>query len=136
MRSFLTSVLNSIGLESLTDKKPIAVVIKGNPKYLDDPKVKPLAEAFYAEVKQILEKSGYQVEFDTGEPYTLPNKKATLWVGHSRGIDRLRFAGAKIKSMALETMDKGKSYANTDDQGYDPDHYRLSANDRTLLSFI
>ena len=46
MKSFL-----KIALESPT---PVAIIIKGNPKYLNNPKVKPLAEAFYAEIEGIL----------------------------------------------------------------------------------
>lgn len=66
-----------------------AVIIKGNPKLIDKNKK---AEEFYIELKKFLEKLGYEVSFDPGEPYTQP-KEADLWVGHSRGSDRLRFAG-------------------------------------------
>lgn len=34
---------------------------------------------------------GYRVLFNNGDPYTEP-EKAELWIGHSRGADRLRFA--------------------------------------------
>lgn len=136
MKSFLKAVLGVTGLEGLVEKKPLAVVIKGNPKYLDDPKIQPLADAFYNEIRGILEKRGFEVEFDEGAPHTVPNKKAVLWIGHSRGIDRLRFGGFKIKTMALETLDQGKPYGSFDEQGLDPDHYRLSPNDYTLLSLI
>lgn len=133
MKSFLK---NALGLEAQSTKDPLAVIIMGNPKYVDDPRVRDLAEAFYQEIKRILEKRGYRVELDPGEPYTSPDESAALWVGHSRGIDRLRFAGAKIKTMALETKDRGKKYKNNDERGLDPDHYLLSDNDRKLLAII
>jgi GNAT superfamily N-acetyltransferase len=67
-----------------------AVIIKGNP----DARVergKELADAFYAELKATLESEGFHVSFDPGLPHTSP-KKADVWLGHSRGVDRLRFA--------------------------------------------
>ena len=68
--------------------KPTAVIVKGNPKFIDG---NTLADNFYDEIKTFLENQGYTVSYDPGEPYTSP-KEANLWIGHSRGIDRLRFA--------------------------------------------
>ncbi len=114
----------------------IAVIVMGNPKYVDDPRVRDLAEALYQEVKRILVDKGYQVELDPGEPYTQPRNDAAVWIGHSRGIDRLRFAGAKIKTIALLTMDHGKKYKSNDERGLDPDHYRLSPADYKVLDLL
>ncbi len=65
-----------------------AVIIKGNPKLVENNK---RADIFYKELASFLEKLGFSVKFDLGEPYTTP-PSADLWVGHSRGSDRLRFA--------------------------------------------
>jgi 8-oxo-dGTP diphosphatase/2-hydroxy-dATP diphosphatase len=74
-----------------------AVVIKGNPKFIEGNKD---ARAFYLDLKTFLEGLGYAVVFDRGEPYTTP-PPADLWVGHSRGSDRLRFAPTATKTLAL-----------------------------------
>jgi len=66
-------------------KKPTAVVIKGNPEYISG------HDDFYEEIKDFLEEQGYKVSFDKGAPYTVP-PKADLWIGHSRGSDRLEGA--------------------------------------------
>lgn len=65
-----------------------AIIIKGNPKFIEG---NSDADNFYREIQLFLEAHGYQVSFDNGEPYTSP-EKADLWIGHSRGVDRLRFA--------------------------------------------
>ena len=67
-------------------KNKTAVIIKGNPKFIDNNKD---ADSFYEEIKSFLEDLGFEVSFDKGEPYTSPDK-ADLWIGHSRGADRLR----------------------------------------------
>ena len=110
--------------------KRLAIIIKGNPKYLNNPKTKPRANAFYKEIADILRTKGYAVEFDPGEPYTQPHAGATVWIAHSRGIDRLRFAPKGVITIALKTMDYGKTYRNHDEHGADPDHYKLSPADK------
>lgn len=77
-----------------------AIIIKGNSKFITD---NPDANRFYDEVKCFLEERGYSVTFDSGEPYTSP-AKADLWVGHSRGSDRLRFAPEGTKTIMLGTV--------------------------------
>ena len=65
-----------------------AVIIKGNPKYISN------HNDFYEEIKRFLEglpPQGYEVSFDVGAPRTSP-PKADLWIGHSRGSDRLEGA--------------------------------------------
>ncbi len=77
-----------------------AIIIKGNSKFIEG---NPLAEIFYQDIKKFLEGLGYQISFDSGEPYTTP-PKADLWIGHSRGSDRLRFAPEGTKTVALGTL--------------------------------
>ena len=71
-----------------------AIIIKGNPALIKNNK---RADIFYKDLALFLEELGFSVEFHSGEPYTSP-KSADLWVGHSRGADRLRFApfGTKV----------------------------------------
>lgn len=80
---------------------PTAVIVKGNPKYLAG---NPHAEAFYGDLEAHLKGLGYGVSFDPGEPHTTP-KPADLWVGHSRGASRLRFAPEGTRTVALGTAD-------------------------------
>jgi 8-oxo-dGTP pyrophosphatase MutT (NUDIX family) len=99
-------------------KKPLAIIVKGNPLYLD--RNRELADAFYGEVESILVSKGFEVRYDAGEPYTLPDRSADLWVAHSRGEDRLRFAPKDVKTLKLVT----KAY-----DGDDPLHYQLNPED-------
>lgn len=121
---------------ALENTKPLAVVIQGNPKYLEDPKIAPLAKKFYEEIRHLLQARGYEVKFDRGEAYTTPDLQAAVWVAHSRGIDRLRFAPKSVKTIALKTMDHGKHYHSNDERGNDPDHYRLSLEDIAALKAL
>lgn len=66
-----------------------AVIITGNPVYLDKYKVE--SDSFYGKLKNILEAKGYDVSTDPGAELTKP-KKADVWIGHSRGAGRLRYA--------------------------------------------
>src|SRR3989338_8981017 len=65
-----------------------AVIIKGNLMLVTN---NERADIFYKELASFLEQLGFSVKFDSGEPYTTP-PPADLWIGHSRGSDRLRFA--------------------------------------------
>jgi len=78
-----------------------AVIIKGNPEYIDD---NQRADQFYQELRRLLEKEGYQVRVHDGEPHTTPDE-ADVWVGHSRGADRLRFAPDDTVTIAIGTRD-------------------------------
>jgi GNAT superfamily N-acetyltransferase len=104
--------------------KPLAVIVKGNPKYIDN---NPLADTFYADVKQRLEAKGYRVEFDAGEDFTEPDQTAMLVVGHSRGASRLKYANPKATTFELVTENK---------YGTDADHYKLSSADLKSLSTV
>jgi hypothetical protein len=76
-----------------------AIIIKGNPKYIDN---NQKAENFYNDVKSFLEDLNYKVSFNSGKPYTTP-PSADLWIGHSRGCDRLRFASKNTLTISLGT---------------------------------
>jgi DNA-directed RNA polymerase beta' subunit len=77
-----------------------AVIIKGNPNFVEGSQ-KELAEPFYNELKELVEAQGYETSFDAGEPDTEP-EPADLWVGHSRGQDRLRFAPEGTETLAVD----------------------------------
>jgi len=108
--------------------KPLAVIIKGNPKYLDKKEIKPIADEFYKTVKNLLEEQGFHVTFDSGEDFTKPDIAAKVWVAHSRGIGRLQYAPDHIKTVALDTKN-GKD-------GTDPKHYQLSSKDIKNLNSL
>lgn len=76
---------------------PSAVIIKGNPEYVNK---STHAKKFYDELGALLRDKGYTVKFDKGKPYTVP-EKADIWIGHSRGNDRLRFAPEGTKTLGL-----------------------------------
>lgn len=75
-----------------------AVIIKGNPKFIK--LYKDESKNFYDNISEFLELRGYKVEYDSGEEYTTP-PIADLWIGHSRGISRLRFAPEEVKTIGL-----------------------------------
>lgn len=119
MNKYLTKIAGS-------QSKGLAVVIKGNPKYTELPEIKPMADRFYNEISDRLKKKGYTTEFATSEPYTCPNLSAKVWVAHSRGFDRLRFAEGQI-TMEMKTLTN---------QGLDPGHYTLSKEDLQKLDTL
>ncbi|MNQ52641.1 hypothetical protein D3C85_666650 [compost metagenome] len=64
-----------------------AVIIKGNPKYLNT----PLAHQYYAEIETYLKQLGVnEITYDSGEPMTCPRLDADIYIAHSRGVDRER----------------------------------------------
>jgi len=74
----------------------IAVIIKGNPRFIKNKR----AQKFYKEIASYLKDKGCSVKFNAGKPYTTP-PKADIWIGHSRGADRLRFAPKGTKTLAF-----------------------------------
>lgn len=106
----------------LKRKKPLAIIIKGNPKFLEGNK---LAAPFYDKLKRRLEKQGYEVKFDAGLDKTLPDTSASLWVGHSRGTGRFKYAPKGIQTLEIKT----NAYA-----GDDPRHYEISLRDSAALN--
>lgn len=100
------------GLRTLfAASKPRAVIIKGNPAYITN---NPKADAFYAELEKLVREAGYDPSFDPGEPFTSPDEKAALWVAHSRGGDRLRFAPPGVKTLFVDQFEDG--YAERESQ--------------------
>ena len=80
-----------------------AIIIVGNQKFI---KNNQQADDFYNQIKNFLEQNGCNVSFDLGEPFTKP-READIWVGHSRGADRLRFAPTRVKTLAIGSSSKG-----------------------------
>lgn len=80
-----------------------AVIITGNPRYIAN---NPKAEAYYQAIEDHLAGLGYSVQRDPGAPYTSP-PPADLWIGHSRGADRLRFAPAGTRTVAFGSSREG-----------------------------
>jgi L-amino acid N-acyltransferase YncA len=76
----------------------LAVIIKGNPKFINT----PLAKSYYSDIETFLKSLGYTVEFNAGKDYTRPRQDADLYIGHSRGADRYDFMDAKNKSKFLK----------------------------------
>jgi len=108
-------------------KQKTAVIIKGNPKYI---KNNSKAAKFYEKLSNLLETLGYEVTFDPGESYTEP-KLADIWVGHSRGVDRLRFAPKGIKTIGIGAQDFPGAINHPNDnpqKGKEPTqaHYELT----------
>ena len=99
------AALESSGLK-LVKKAAKAVIIKGNPGYIGED---PTATKFYTDLARQLTRRGYDdVAFDPGKPFTSP-PEADLWVGHSRGADRLRFAPPGTKTIDLGPLEHPKS---------------------------
>ena len=122
MNKYLIKVSSQLEKEG---GKPLAVIIKGNPKYLDQNK--DISDKFYNNIAARLESKGYRVEFDAGEAYTTPNENASVWIAHSRGSSRLQFAPKNVKAFEVKT----KSY-----EGNDPNHYELSSDDIANINGI
>jgi hypothetical protein len=78
-----------------------AVIITGNPKYIHG-KDKDNYAKYYNDIENTLKGVGYtDITRDPGNEYTEP-RKANLWVGHSRGVDRLRFAPKGTKTLKVD----------------------------------
>jgi len=83
------------------NKKKKAVIIKGNPYFMQGD-YKEKYDKFYDDIKNILINIGYdEVILDDGEEGTVP-PHANLWVAHSRGKGRLRFAPNDTKTLVLD----------------------------------
>jgi len=77
------------------------VLITGNPKHVQG---NAAAEKFYREIEDVVRGTGATVKRDPGLAYTSP-PKADVWVGHSMGVDRLRFAPKKTTTIAFGAPD-------------------------------
>lgn len=88
-------------------KRKKAVIIKGNPYYLEQGPDTEGYAAYYRDIENELRKAGYEdVVYDKGEPMTSP-PPADLWVGHSRGASRLRFAPKGTKTLNITEYEDG-----------------------------
>lgn len=81
----------------------LAVIIKGNPKFINT----ALAKTYYSDIEKYLKALGYKVEFDDGADYTRPRQDADLYVAHSRGVGRFEFMEErnKAKFVKLGSLD-------------------------------
>jgi hypothetical protein len=125
-----------------------AVIIKGSPRYIEN---NPKADKFYEELAKILSNSGYETSYDAGEPYTIPDETAQLWIAHSRGQDRLQYAPESVKTLAIDQYEHrakerreinrklmeaagAKSWAEWEDRPDPPDeHYQITDDLRKAI---
>ncbi len=105
MRQLLGRFTNLQKYASAKRKK--AVIIKGNPYYLEQGPDRAGYASYYRDIENELRKAGYgEVVYDKGEPMTSP-PPADLWVGHSRGAGRLRFAPKGTKTLNITEYEDG-----------------------------
>jgi len=79
----------------------VVSIIKGNPDA--DPDNAAKYEDFYSTVADIVRQQGATVKFDEGLSGTVPD--GDIWLGHSRGADRLRFAPAGVNTLRLDDFE-------------------------------
>lgn len=117
-----------------------AVIIKGNPRWINN----QAANDFYNSIAELIKSRGYDVSFDAGLPHTAP-PVANLWVGHSRGADRLRFAPAVTKTINLSEFEHPVAVAHaTSQRGLSDgersappvEHFQVTDEMRKVLSSI
>lgn len=84
-------------------ERPLAVIITGNP----DRKAPPRPGTLYDGLQHHLESRGYRVTRDPGLPHTTPDESAAVWVGHSRGAGRLRFAPPGVTTISVGSHQPG-----------------------------
>lgn len=118
------------------DSRPLAIIIKGNPKYIEDPQAKPMADAFYGAIEAILLAGGLRVEFDSGEPRTIPRAGAAAWLGHSRGADRLQYAPPGVLTLEILACAGPPLPCSHGAIGLAASHYCLSIQDAAALSTL
>jgi hypothetical protein len=101
---------------------PEVFIIKGNPAAM---KGKEKAyDAFYQQVADLAAQHGRSVAYDEGLPKTVP-PGGKIWIGHSRGADRLRFAPEGVETLRLD--DYEQPTGNVDPlSGLDDAHHTLS----------
>lgn len=96
-----------MSLDKLAAKRKKAVIIKGNPYYLEQGPDTAGYRAYYKDIENELRNAGYgDVVYDKGESGTSP-PPADLWVGHSRGASRLRFAPKGTKTLNITEYEDG-----------------------------
>lgn len=77
-------------------------IIKGNPEV--DKANAGHYEKLYDDIAKIVGENGFTSEFDQGLDKTVP-PGGKLWIGHSRGGDRLRFAPDNISTLRLDDFE-------------------------------
>jgi hypothetical protein len=107
-----------------------AIIILGNNDIINSTKWKNISNKFYNDLKKYLEDRNFKVEFDEGKEFTKP-KQADLWIAHSRGVDRLRFASKEtatisIGSHKLNSINNSKDTALTKGDKLTQYHFILS----------
>jgi hypothetical protein len=95
-----------------------AVIVTGTPRFI---RGNPEARRFYLELAAFLRCLDYLPAFDRGEDFTLPDGAASLWIGHSRGAGRLRFASAHIRVLSLDFLEPG-AINHPEDDVFTPFH--------------
>ncbi len=107
-----------------------AVIVTGNPEYINN----PVAANFYNTLQAHLEGKGYAVSRDPGLEYTMPSK-ADLWVGHSRGAGRFRFAPKGQRYISIGSSLPGAinhPKATRFNKGQVPDDYHFTLTPKML----
>lgn len=75
-----------------------AIIIQGNPLFITS----DLARQYYTEISDYLLSLGVKkITLDPGIEYTTPDPRADFYIGHSRGVGRLRFVPKEKKSRVL-----------------------------------
>lgn len=100
LREFVRAVVDAQQLESVSFDR-LAVIIMGDPAAVAG---REDAENFYRQIGQHLENNGFVVQYDPGLAETQPIE-ADVWIAHSRGADRLKFAPSKTATVALSAPD-------------------------------
>lgn len=96
-----------------------AVIIKGNPNRI----TLQTYGGLYEELSSELEKKGIEIiAIDEGAPYTTP-PKADIWIGHSRGIDRLQFAPEGTLTIKLGSVEPDSINHPQEITSSNPDDY-------------
>jgi hypothetical protein len=81
-------------------------IIKGNPDV--DTANADKYDAFYNQVAGVVNQAGLTSAFDPGLGGTLP-PGGKIWIGHSRGADRLRFAPSGVATIRLDDFEPEES---------------------------
>ena len=104
-----------------------AVIIKGNPKYINS----SLARDFYRDLERLLKGRGFRVSSDPGLDYTCP-VRSDVYIMHSRGCSRIRclekyeqdesraiLLGSQMKGAINHPVDEAWAIAKPDDTSWE-----------------
>ena len=140
LSKFFRLAIETAKIDNYLKKKPIAVIIKGNPDRMSET-TKKLADKFYMSMKKRLELQGFDVEFDDGLEYTVPREDAAVWLGFSRGAGRLQFAPSGVKTYEIRSRNFDRKYdkdleTNRNLSANDPLHYQLHEEDIKFINSL